>query len=870
MAKPKVFGGPTLPKELLNKIGAGNGKNKWNAPTRKQARKDQRKQKKLLRTQPRALTFQAHEDLAEEDSDEDDEEPSPPPSPPPPSSTRPKKTEDSKPVKSILKKDVRQEPELDDEFDAVKDAEIPRMSRTVRDRLAQDDAEIAALEKKLGIKSKKKKGKERDALDNLLGDIDEAVVDEKPSKRKLAEDEEWLNQKRRKVARGVEEADVKGQVSDDESIGNEDDESSNNLLDESDEEDEDEDGELDGDSELEAALNGDSDDDMDINLDDIGEEEDEDQDGDENSEDDDSAEDDFGGFEDEDEEPSRPKVRENPYLPGTTGVQTAGPQIPAGKYVPPSLRKASASEDEEMQRLRRQVQGQINRLSEANMLSILQAVEKFYQDNPRQHVTSSLINILVTSISDKTSLMDTFLILHAGFIAAIYKVIGPDFGAQVIERVTGDLDRCLNDPASGKQANNLVSLLSELYNFQVIGPGIMFDYVRTFIQDITEENTELLLRVIRVSGGSLRQDDPSALKEIVLHIQKNTAKVGEANLSVRQKFMIETINDLKNNRMKTGLAASAVVSEHTTRMKKTLGTLNTRNLRANEPLRTTLDDIRNTEKKGKWWLVGASYHDPAKMASNDDKPNRRSSSKTEQVSADDATADLLELAREQRMNTDIRRAIFISIMSATDYKDANVRLLKLSLKKAQMLEIPRVLIHCTGAEATFNPYYTLIAKRLCDDRKLRMSFQFALWDLFKQMGERDAADDEDDDENEEGLDMRKILNLAKMFASMISDGALSVTVFKNLNFAYLQPKTTTFLEILMTTVILKSAEGGKWEQSLDDIISKAHEVPEMVSGLRYFIESVVSRSEIVVGKTQRKALSVGCKTALRALRKEQS
>jgi len=749
------------------------------------------------------------------------------------------------------------------------------MSRTVRDRLAQDDAEIAALEKKLGIKSKKKKGKEGDALDDLLGDIDDAVEDEKPSKRKLAEDEEWLNQKRRKVARSVDVADVKEQTSDDESTGDEDDELGSDLLDESDEEDEDEDGELEGDSELEAALNGDSDDDMNLDLDTIGkgvdEDQDEDDDEDEDSEDIDGGDDDFGGFdEDEDEEPSKPKVRENPYLPGTTGVQTAGPQIPAGKYVPPSLRKASASEDEEVKRLQRQVQGQINRLSEANMLSILQVVEKFYQDNPRQHVTSSLIDILVTSISDKASLMDTFLILHAGFMAAIYKVIGPDFGAQVIERVTDDMDRCLNDPASGKQANNLVSLLAELYNFQVIGPGIMFDYIRAFIQDITEESTELLLRVIRVSGASLRQDDPSALKEIVLHIQKNTAKVGEANLSVRQKFMIETINDLKNNRMKTGLAASAVASEHTTRMKKTLGTLNTRNLRANEPLRITLDDIRNTEKKGKWWLVGASYHDPTKMASNDEKPNRRSSSRAEQVSADDATADLLELAREQRMNTDIRRAIFISIMSATDYKDANVRLLKLSLKKAQMLEIPRVLIHCTGAEATFNPYYTLIAKRLCDDRKLRMSFQFALWDLFKQMGERDAADDEDDDDNEEGLDMRKILNLAKMFASMISGGALSVTVFKNLNFAYLQPKTTTFLEILMTTVILTSAEGGKWEQSLDEIISKAHEVPEMVSGLRYFIESVVSQSEIVVGKTQRKALSSGCKTALRALRKEQS
>jgi len=334
--------------------------------------------------------------------------------------------------------------------------------------------------------------------------------------------------------------------------------------------------------------------------------------------------------------------------------------------------------------------------------------------------------------------------------------------------------------------------------------------------------------------------------------------------------MIETINDLKNNRMKTGVAASAVTTEHTIRMKKTLGTLKTRTLRANEPLRITLDDIRNTEKKGKWWLVGASYHDPAKMDGSEEKPIR-SSKAAEQVSADDGTADLVQLAREQRMNTDIRRAIFISIMSATDFKDANTRLLKLNLKKTQTLEIPRVLIHCASAEANYNPYYTLIARRLCDDKKLRMSFQFALWDLFKRMGERDADNnDAEEDDDQEALDMRKVLNLAKMFASLLSGGALPITVFKNLNFAYLQPKTATFVEIVLTTLVTTCAGAtSKSHQSLEEIMGKAHEVPEMLSGLRYFIESAVARSEIVEGKSQKKALSSGCKLCLRVLRQAQ-
>jgi hypothetical protein len=55
-----------------------------------------------------------------------------------------------------------------------------------------------------------------------------------------------------------------------------------------------------------------------------------------------------------------------------------------------------------------------------------------------------------------------------------------------------------------------------------------------------------LLTDIADSGPQLRQDDPSALKDIVLLIQPAVAQVGEASLSVRTKFMIDTITDLKN------------------------------------------------------------------------------------------------------------------------------------------------------------------------------------------------------------------------------------------------------------------------------------------------------------------------------------
>lgn len=250
--------------------------------------------------------------------------------------------------------------------------------------------------------------------------------------------------------------------------------------------------------------------------------------------------------------------------------------------------------------------------------------------------------------------------------------------------------------------------------------------------------------------------------------------------------MIETINDLKNNKPKAGATASAINTEHLTRMRKSLGTLNNRNLKTSEPMRIGLNDLRDTEKRGKWWLVGASWR-----GREDESSKTRTSTKATEILSDDVDdeeeddgeTDLLVLARNARMNTDIRRAIFVTIMSANDYKDAHIKLVKLNLKRAQEVEIPRVLLHCAGAEKQYNPYYTLIARKLCSEHKQRMAFQFALWDFFKRMGERANEDDEaeseeEDEDGERGVNMAVLVNYAKMFGNLVATGGLGLNVLK--------------------------------------------------------------------------------------------
>ncbi|GAM43212.1 MIF4G/MA4 domain protein [Talaromyces pinophilus] len=837
-----------LPRELRAELGIrdsyGNKKRNQNRPvSRKERRKEERHGKRHQQHDRARGGVNRRREVESESEDESEEEFA---------------SEEERPVPAKVSKSQetktidRKQPE----------PKQPTISKTVKDKLAQDDKEIEALEKRLGIKGKNKlpKAFEEDGLADLLGDIggDSEAEDSKKRKR---EEREWLQRKRRR-AQGLESE-------------------------EEEEEEEDSDvGSWDG---LESA--GDDGEDL------------------ESDEDLESAEEGFEDFQGSDEElesdgelvdgPKQERVRENPYVAPPTKTPSTT------KYVPPSMRTAAGSKSEEEARLRRQAQGLLNKLSEANLISILNDVEKLYRENPRQSVTSTLVTLLLTMVADRATLQDTFIILHAGFIAGLYKLIGMDFGAMVIQTLVEMFDNSADErgPFTGKEQLNLVSLLSQLYNFHVVGSNLVFDYIRLFLEEINETNTEFLLKIIRTSGPQLRQDDPSALKDIVLLVQPAVARIGESSLSVRTKFMIETITDLKNNRMKTGAVASSISSEHITKMRKILGSLNNRNVRATEPIRVSRSDIQNSDRKGKWWLVGASWKelDPLEAA-RQELSTSSTAVTSNQVQADqdsDGEPDLAAIAKAHRMNTDVRRSIFVAIMSATDYRDAHVRLLKLRLKKNQEYEIPRVLVHCAMEEEAYNPYYHLIARRLCSEmgRRIKMSFMFTLWDIFKRLGETNdldegGSDDEfhgfdEDGSNNAKLDIKSIVNLAKMYANLISDNSLNLAILKNLNFAYLQPKTSTFVEVLIITVFQTTAPSSRKSKSTDQKKKKAeteeelkdkqallltrmfaqtHQTaPHIVKGLIYFIRKVVAKSDVVASSREKKLVKWGCGIAVNAL-----
>lgn len=317
-------------------------------------------------------------------------------------------------------------------------------------------------------------------------------------------------------------------------------------------------------------------------------------------------------------------------------------------------------------------------------------------------------------------MLESFLVLYSSAIVALYKLQGVEFGAFVIQKLVEDFLKEIESTERAKQELiNLSGMIGYLYTLNLISATLIYDIIKwKLIVNPTELKTDILLKLIRSCGSKLRTDDSTALNAIITELTKSV-KLNESRgvkISTRTRFLIDTITDLKNNRLRNMENVNTVSMIN--RLKKQLGSIsNSRNLDA---IKVNLEDIENIEERGKWWLVGSAWKgnegSRTEVTEKSDVGNANEDFlKDEDELTGEGDVNWMELARQCRMNTDVRRAIFISIMSAEDFKDAFMKLEKLSLKKSQKGEIPNILMHCATLESNNNPYYSYLGKKLCDD-----------------------------------------------------------------------------------------------------------------------------------------------------------
>ncbi|XP_008845515.1 nucleolar MIF4G domain-containing protein 1 [Nannospalax galili] len=457
------------------------------------------------------------------------------------------------------------------------------------------------------------------------------------------------------------------------------------------------------------------------------------------------------------------------------------------KYVPPRVRveeTLDVHKKEELERLKKQVKGLINRLSEPNMASISGQMEELYMAHSRKHMNDTLTAALMGACVTASAMPPRLMMEHVLLVSVLHHTVGIEVGACFLEAVVRKFDDVYRDGGEGKELDNLFIIVAHLYNFHVVQSLLIFDILKKLIGTFTEKDIELILLMLRNVGFALRKDDALSLKELITEAQAKASTAGSKfQDQTRVRFMLETLLALKNNDVRKIPGCDPEPVEKLRKLQRAL--VRSAGSGSETQLRISWDGILNAEQTGRWWIVGSAWSGtPMIDNSHHTLPQK--------PLAGTVSSKILELARKQRMNTDIRRSIFCTMMTSEDFLDAFEKLLKLGLKDQQEREIVHVLMDCCLQEKTYNPFYAFLASKFCTyERRFQMTFQFSIWDKFRDL---------------ENLPATNFSNLVRLVAHLLKTKSLPLSILKVVEFSELDKPRVHFLRKVLTVLLIEVEE----------------------------------------------------------------
>jgi len=495
-------------------------------------------------------------------------------------------------------------------------------------------------------------------------------------------------------------------------------------------------------------------------------------------------------------------------------------------YIPPAIRKKAILEavDEKEQKenlkISRQIRSSLNKLAESNVMQTVEEVAGVVHELGRGRVYEVTASELIKSLIDGPLASPLYLTVMACFAGGLSATCrSSEFLAILLSKAATSIKELHDKPEIEDRTrpfHNLNLLVSKLFQVGAIDCGLIYGLLDEYKQNFDDSDISSILQLLKDCGIELRSADPRKMKDFVLSIHERAALAREdSGLSKRAELMLETVCAVKNNKLSVAGGKANVQPTSLVKSLKKCG----------------LDDFQikgipwgklTAEKKvGLWWLPSAGEGD---LSALDD----RGMEGVRTVLKDNHGSDLLKLAAKQRMNTDVRRAIFCVIMGAEDYVDAFEKLLRLPLKGVQEREIIRVLVDCCLHESVYNGYYGVLGNKLClSSQSHKFTMQYCIWDHLKAL---------------ETMDVRRLGNLSHLLLYLIRRGGMSLSVLRVVDWKdpiSMSEKSILFLRLVLENLLLSSDD-----VELKKLFGRLSEQPAcvgMCEGLSTFLRSHMQR-----------------------------
>ncbi|KAJ0421899.1 hypothetical protein BJY00DRAFT_281376 [Aspergillus carlsbadensis] len=447
-----------------------------------------------------------------------------------------------------------------------------------------------------------------------------------------------------------------------------------------------------------------------------------------------------------------------------------------GTYIPPARLRALQAQitdktSKEYQRmaweaLKKSINGLINKVNVSNIKFIVP--ELFGENLVRGR------GLFCRSIMKAQAASLPFTPIYAA-MAAIVNTKLPQVGELLLSRLIIQFRKAFkrNDKAV---CISSTTFIAHLCNQQVVHEMLAAQILLLLLHKPTDDSVEIAVGLTREVGQHLEEmSGPIALAVFdqfrnILH---------EADIDKRVQYMIEVLFQVRKDRYKDNPAVKEdldLVEEedqitHRIGLDDEIETQDSLNIFKFD---AQWEEHEEAYKKLKAEILGEGSDDEDESDEGDESSDEESEEERQMDIKDQSNTDLVNL----------RRTIYLTIMSSIDFEECCHKLMKISLPAGLEPELPSMIIECCSQERTFSKFYGLIGERFAKINRL--------WsDLFENSFAKYY-------DTIHRYETNKLRNIARFFGHMLGNDAIGWHV---LSIIHLNEEETTsssriFIKIL--------------------------------------------------------------------------
>ncbi|KIW85282.1 pre-mRNA-splicing factor cwc22 [Fonsecaea pedrosoi CBS 271.37] len=450
-----------------------------------------------------------------------------------------------------------------------------------------------------------------------------------------------------------------------------------------------------------------------------------------------------------------------------------------GTYIPPAKLRALQSQitdksSKEYQRmaweaLKKSINGLINKVNVSNIKHIVP--ELFGENLVRGR------GLFCRSIMKAQAASLPFTPIYAA-MAAIVNTKLPQVGELLLNRLVVQFRKAFkrNDKAVCLSSTTFIA---HLCNQQVAHETLAAQLLLLLLHKPTDDSVEIAVGLTREVGQHLEEMSPPIALAV---FDQFRSILHEADIDKRVQYMIEVLFQVRKDRYKDNPAIREeldLVEEedqitHQVDLDDDIDVQDSLNIFKYDP---DWEEHEEAYRKLKAEILG---EDSGDEEDDDDSGSEESS--------DDEDAEQ-ERAMEikDQTNTDLvnlRRTIYLTIMSSLDFEEACHKLMKVQLPAGQESELPSMIIECCSQEKTYSKFFGLVGERFAKLNRL--------WtDLFEQSFAKYY-------DTIHRYETNRLRNIARFFGHLLATDAIGWHVFSvvHLNEEETTSSSRIFIKIL--------------------------------------------------------------------------